>query len=70
MPAVAGCVLLGGLLLRAGAVTLPAELLALGPPVATEFSPEAGRKVGQPGADIGNHEPKPRPRSKLPLEEP
>jgi protein NrfD len=69
VPVVAGCVLLGGLLLRAGAVTLPGELLALGPSVATEFSPEAGRKVGQPGADIGNHAPVPTPRSKLPQEE-
>jgi formate-dependent nitrite reductase membrane component NrfD len=69
VPAVAASVLLGGLLLRYGAVSLPHELLQLGPSVTTEFSPEAGRKVGGRGADIGNHGAEPRPRSKLSPEE-
>jgi hypothetical protein len=64
IPAAAACALVGGLLLRYGAVTIPGELLARGPSVQARFGPEEGRRVGEPGADIGNHEG--RPRSKLP----
>jgi formate-dependent nitrite reductase membrane component NrfD len=56
-PAAAGCVLLGGLLLRYGAVTTPKELLRRGPSAAVRFAPEEDRRPGQPGADPGNHGP-------------
>jgi protein NrfD len=65
MPAAAGCVLLGGLLLRYGAVTTPGELLRRGPSAVVSFAPEQSRHVGQRGADIGNHDPASWPRSKL-----
>jgi hypothetical protein len=65
VPAVAASVLLGGLLLRYGALSLPRELLQVGPSVATEFSPEASRTVGERGGDIGNHDAESRPASKL-----
>jgi protein NrfD len=67
VPGAAACALLGGLLLRYGAVTTPAELLRRGPSVLVSFAPEAGRQVGEPGADIGNHGEVVRPRSKLPI---
>ncbi len=66
LPAAAGCALLGGLLLRYGAVTTPGELLRRGPSTLVSFAPEAGRRIGQSGADIGNHPEVVRPRSKLP----
>jgi formate-dependent nitrite reductase membrane component NrfD len=65
VPAAAVCALLGGLLLRYGAVTTPGELLRRGPAVMTRFGPESGRRVGQRGADIGNHAPVVHPPSKL-----
>jgi protein NrfD len=67
VPATATCVLLGGLLLRYGAVTTPGELLRRGPSSVASFSPEAERRVGGRGADIGNHEAGPPP-SKVPAE--
>jgi formate-dependent nitrite reductase membrane component NrfD len=60
----AACALLGGLLLRYGAVTTPGELLKRGPATLASFSPEAGRRIGQSGADIGNHGEADQPRSK------
>lgn len=67
--AAAGCVLLGGLCLRTGAVTVNAELLARGPAVLRGISPEQTRRVGQPGADPGNHGRETVvPRTKLPGE--
>ncbi len=66
--AAAVSVLVGGLLLRIGTVTTPGELLARGPAIVNQFSPEQGRKVGRPGADIGNRGPTTEPRSKLPVE--
>jgi formate-dependent nitrite reductase membrane component NrfD len=66
IPAAAWCVLLGGLLLRYGAVTTPGELLRRGPSALVSFAPEQGRKPGGGrGADIGNYGPGSRPRSKL-----
>jgi formate-dependent nitrite reductase membrane component NrfD len=66
--ATAVCVLLGGLCLRTGAVTVNAELLARGPSAAAGISPEQTRRVGQPGADPGNHRPEVPARTKLPGE--
>jgi formate-dependent nitrite reductase membrane component NrfD len=68
LPAAAASVLLGGLLLRYGAVTTPGELLARGPSVTARFAPEEHRRHGQPGADTGNRGEEVRPRSKLPGE--
>ncbi|MEX2119236.1 MAG: NrfD/PsrC family molybdoenzyme membrane anchor subunit [Pirellulales bacterium] len=68
IPAAAACVLLGGLLLRYGAVTTPSELLRRGPSARFSFGPEDGRQVGQRGADIGNRVEAVEPRSKLPRE--
>jgi formate-dependent nitrite reductase membrane component NrfD len=68
IPTAAGCALLGGLLLRYGAVTTPSELLRRGPSTLVSFAPEEGRHVGEPGADIGNHGEAVKPRSKLPME--
>jgi formate-dependent nitrite reductase membrane component NrfD len=68
LPAAAACALLGGLVLRYGALTTPSELLRRGPSAAISFSPEAGRHVSEPGADIGNRGTVARPRSKLPIE--
>ena len=65
--AAACCVLLGGLLLRYGAVTTPGELLRRGPTALIRFAPEQTRRPGQPGADIGNRPPNFRPPSKLPI---
>jgi formate-dependent nitrite reductase membrane component NrfD len=65
VPGAAVCALLGGLLLRYGAVTTPAELLLRGPSVLVGFAPEQGRRVGQRGADIGNRGTVVIPRSKL-----
>jgi formate-dependent nitrite reductase membrane component NrfD len=70
-PAAAACALLGGLLLRYGAVRTPSEVLARGPGIEASFAPEAHRRVGQPGADVNNRPgPVVRPRSKLPRDEP
>src|SRR5262249_49666741 len=69
VPAAAACVLLGGLLLRFGAVTTPGELLRRGPATLTRFAPEEHRHRGESGADIHNYKDKPRPRSKLPVDE-
>ena len=68
VPAAAVCVLVGGLLLRYGTVTTPGELLRTGPSALVRFSPEQDRRVGQRGADIGNHGAVGTPRSKLPRE--
>ncbi len=71
VPAAAACVLVGGLLLRYGAVTTPPELLARGPAIQAGFSPEGNRQPGQPGADINNRRgPDVQPHSKLPYDEP
>jgi formate-dependent nitrite reductase membrane component NrfD len=64
--AAAACVLVGGLCLRAGAVTVNGELLARGPAATAGISPEGTRHVGQPGADPGNHLPEVPARTKLP----
>jgi len=66
--AAAVCVLIGGLCLRTGAVTVNAELLARGPAAAAGISPEQTRRVGQPGADPGNRMPEVPARTKLPGE--
>jgi formate-dependent nitrite reductase membrane component NrfD len=64
--ATAVCVLVGGLFLRTGVVTVNAELLARGPAVNRGISPELTRHVGQLGADPGNHGPETIiPRTKL-----
>lgn len=69
-PWVAGVfVLVGGLCLRAGAVTVNADLLAHAPAAHRWFSPEETRRAGEPGADPGNHGPEVTPRTKLPGEE-
>ena len=68
IPTAAGCALLGGLLVRYGAVTTPGELLRRGPSTLVSFAPEQGRHVGERGADIGNHGTVGKPRSKLPRE--
>jgi formate-dependent nitrite reductase membrane component NrfD len=64
----AGCVLIGGLCLRTGAVTVNAELLARGPAAHRAISPEHTRQIGQPGADPGNHGPEIPAKTKLPGE--
>jgi formate-dependent nitrite reductase membrane component NrfD len=69
LPAAAGCALVGGLLLRCGAILTPPEMLARGPAVVARFAPEADRQRGESGADIHNYRPGARPRSKL-LERP
>jgi formate-dependent nitrite reductase membrane component NrfD len=66
VPAAAVSVLVGGLLLRFGAVTTPGEMLRRGPAVANSFGPEEDRLIGQPGADPINHGA--AVRSKLPEE--
>ena len=68
IPGAAVCVLLGGWLLRYGAITAPGELLRRGPSTLVRFAPEEGRQVGEPGADIGNHGQVGTPRSKFPIE--
>jgi formate-dependent nitrite reductase membrane component NrfD len=65
MPVAAVCALLGGLLLRYGAVTTPAELLRREPSTLVSFAPEESRQVGERGADIGNHGAVVQPRSKF-----
>jgi formate-dependent nitrite reductase membrane component NrfD len=71
VPAAAVCVLVGGLLLRYGAVTTAGELLARGPGVQESFGPEAGRRIGEGGADVHNRtSPTLRPPSKLPYDAP
>src|SRR5262245_41888390 len=69
LPVTAGCVLLGRLLLRCGAVLTPPEMLARGSAVAVRLAPEAARARGESGADIHNDRPGAHPRSKL-LERP
>jgi polysulfide reductase chain C len=66
--AAAVSVLVGGFCLRTGAVMVNAELLARGPSGVAGISPEQDRRVGQPGADIGNHPPEIPARTKLPGE--
>lgn len=63
VPAAAVCVLVGGLLLRYGAVTTPSELLHRGPSVLVSFAPEQWRQRGEPGADLGNRAAAGQPRS-------
>jgi formate-dependent nitrite reductase membrane component NrfD len=65
-PVAAGCVLLGGLLLRYGAVTTPGEILRQGPSAVARFAPEEDRRVGQSGADVHNYTGPLRPRTKHP----
>jgi formate-dependent nitrite reductase membrane component NrfD len=55
IPAAAVCALLGGLLLRYGAVTTSGEMLRRGPEIADRIAPEPHRVVGEPGADFGNY---------------
>jgi formate-dependent nitrite reductase membrane component NrfD len=64
----AAFVLVGGLCLRVGAVTVNAELLARGPAGHRGISPEQTRHVGQPGADPGNHGTDIPAKTKLPGE--
>jgi protein NrfD len=66
--AAAACVLVGGLCLRTGVVTVNTELLARGPSVASGISPEQTRGVGQVGADPGNRLPEVPARTKFPEE--
>jgi formate-dependent nitrite reductase membrane component NrfD len=69
VPAAAACVLVGGLLLRSGVVTNPAELRARGPAIEASFGPEENRHPGARGADFDNRRgPDAMPPSKLPLE--
>jgi formate-dependent nitrite reductase membrane component NrfD len=69
IPGAAVCALLGGLVLRYGAVTTSAEMLRRGPALAEAFAPEPHRQIGQPGADIGNQGgPTFQPESKHPSE--
>jgi formate-dependent nitrite reductase membrane component NrfD len=71
VPAAALVALLGGLLLRYGAVTTPGELLARGPEAVGHFGPEGNRHAGEHGADIHNRRgPFVTPRSKLLPEKP
>ena len=85
LPATAACVLVGGLLLRFGILTTPAELLnesttfqaryepaaSVGTPDLTGFGPEVHRQPGQLGADVDNRRgPEVVPRSKLPFDNP
>jgi formate-dependent nitrite reductase membrane component NrfD len=62
------CVLAGGLCLRAGAVTVNAELLARADRPSGAISPEQTRQIGERGADTGNHGPEVVPRTKIPEE--
>ena len=62
----AACVLAGGLCLRAGAVTVNAELLAKADRPHHGISPEMTRHVGERGADPGNYGPEVVPRTKIP----
>jgi formate-dependent nitrite reductase membrane component NrfD len=64
----AACVLVGGLCLRTGAVTVNAELLARGPAAHRGISPEQTRQVGERGADPGNHGPDIPAETKIPGE--
>jgi protein NrfD len=64
VPLAAACALVGGLLLRYGAVTTPGELLRRGPTGLVRFSPEEGRAIGDPGADVRNTRPESAPRTK------
>lgn len=64
IPAAATCALVGGLLLRYGVVTTPGELLHRGPSGLVRFSPEEGRQIGEPGADVGNTRDGSGPRTK------
>ena len=66
VPAAAVCALLGGLVLRYGAVTTPGELLRRGPAVAESWAPEEHRRAGEPGADTRNYPGEIPYRSKLP----
>jgi formate-dependent nitrite reductase membrane component NrfD len=68
VPGAMACALLGGLILRYGAVTTPGELLRRGSITRLGYAPEAHRRIGERGADIGNHGAVGRPASKLPLE--
>jgi hypothetical protein len=69
VPAAAVSVLVGGLILRYGAITTPGELLARGPEGVASFGPEGDRRIGQRGADIGNRRgPVVKPRTKIPPE--
>jgi formate-dependent nitrite reductase membrane component NrfD len=65
LPGAAACALLGGLLLRYSAVTTPGELLRRGSSAVVRFTPEAGRRVGERGADMGNYVDGVQPRGKL-----
>jgi formate-dependent nitrite reductase membrane component NrfD len=65
----AACVLAGGLCLRAGAVSVNAELLAKAERPHHGISPEMTRQVGEPGSDPGNHGPVVEPRTKIPEDE-
>jgi formate-dependent nitrite reductase membrane component NrfD len=69
IPGAAVCVLVGGLLLRYGAITTPGELLGRGPEAVAAFGPEGRRHAGQRGADPGNYTGPVVPRSKIPLPE-
>src|SRR5262249_6392848 len=62
------CVLLGGLCLRTGVVSVNAELLARDLAVHRGISPELTRHIGQPGADPENHGPEIPARTKIPGE--
>ena len=62
----AACVLVGGLCLRTGAVTVNAELLARADRPARMISPEMTRQAGEPGADPGNRGPEVEVRTKIP----
>ena len=64
----AACVLVGGLCLRTGAVTVNAELLAKADRPAWGISPEMTRQAGELGADPGNRRPEVAPRTKIPGE--
>jgi formate-dependent nitrite reductase membrane component NrfD len=68
VPAACACALLGGLLLRYGAVTTPGELLRQGPSALARFGPEAERRAGGRGADIRNYREGGRPPSKPSME--
>jgi len=70
LPAAAACVLVGGLILRFGAVTTPGEILKRGPSAAVAFAPEEHRRHGERGGDMHNYVDREevRPRTKLPEE--
>jgi formate-dependent nitrite reductase membrane component NrfD len=65
LPAAAACALLGGFILRYGILKTPPEILRNGPALASHFSPEDGRLVGQTGADSGNRRKDFAPRTKV-----